>query len=446
MEPKSPSPKKLLENLYKQNIELVVKNKTLSLLGKLYEISILTLKPEDLATKIAETIQSDLDFEIVAIYSYTQDSDQLAPLSSSFSSRARTSLRKIGFKFDDQIIEKVSKKAFFKKALNPKKTNTSISLKNMWNALIGEEKTKKIELDSHIKTTLLYPLKSGKKVLGVIMLSLNHEYNTLSSFEKESIDSFVNLVGLSIEKALLYKELESANKELRETDEAKNHVINTVAHQLNGIVTKFRWFIEMFQDDSMSKEEYASQVDASNTELATITNMFLDAAHIHDGKLRMQPKSVNLNDFFKRLKEAVVMGAKEKNINYTASIPEKMPTVLLDENYTYFSIENLLSNAIKYTDKGGKVDFKVEIKNGVLFVEVKDNGRGIPEAERDKMFGQMYRASNVKDLKGNGLGLYIAKYAVTAQGGKIDFESEGVEGKGTTFFIELPLKKTENVG
>jgi two-component system sensor histidine kinase VicK len=71
---------------------------------------------------------------------------------------------------------------------------------------------------------------------------------------------------------------------------------------------------------------------------------------------------------------------------------------------------------------------------------VTDTGCGIPKGEQSKIFGKMYRASNVRNTaEGNGFGLYVAKGAVEGQGGKIWFTS--TEGKGTTFAFELPMKK-----
>jgi len=227
---------------------------------------------------------------------------------------------------------------------------------------------------------------------------------------------------------------------LAEVDEAKNATINIVAHQMGAVSTRFRWYAEMLKDGDTSKEECAEQVESGNAELRNITSLFLDAAHVYMKKFTVSPAPLDLNVFLKRLTDAASLGASQKKIHYTASVPSKLPTVLLDESRTYFSIENLLNNAIKYTPEGGNVDFTVTDKDGMLRISVKDTGMGIPKQDKDKMFSQMYRASNVKNIDGNGLGLYIAKEAIELQGGKIWYESEGIPGKGTTFFVNLPLK------
>lgn len=241
---------------------------------------------------------------------------------------------------------------------------------------------------------------------------------------------------------VLAHDLEQANVRLREADEAKNQTIDVVGHQMKNVYTRFKWYTEFLREGSATKEECADQVDAGNAELISIAQMFLDAAHIHSKDLSITPAPVDLNIFFKRLSDGASIGASHKKVNYTASIPKELPTILLDETRTFFAVENLLSNAIKYTPEGGSVDFMVTIKDGILHCSVKDTGVGIPKQDQDKMFGQMYRASNVRGkIEGNGLGLYIAKYAIEKQGGKIWYESEGIPGKGTTFFIDLPIKQ-----
>jgi signal transduction histidine kinase len=99
--------------------------------------------------------------------------------------------------------------------------------------------------------------------------------------------------------------------------------------------------------------------------------------------------------------------------------------------------QNLLTNAIKYTPEGGTVEIKIDtIVKGVL-ISVKDNGYGIPEAAKSRIFSKLFRADNVREKEptGTGLGLYLLKSLVDKIGGKVWFESK--EGEGSTFYVEL---------
>lgn len=282
--------------------------------------------------------------------------------------------------------------------------------------------------------------RSAKYIIG---LDLDvSEYQELKNLALVPFTLFIVflLFALTALTIILKRMWQTQVRILAETDEAKNATINVVAHQMGTVSTRFRWYAEMLRDGGASKEECAEQVESGNAELRNIASMFLDAAHVYTKKFTVNPNPLDLNVFFKRLSDAASLGASQKKIRYTASIPSHLPTVLLDESRTYFSIENLLSNAIKYTPEEGIVTFSLTNKDGLLRIIVKDTGLGIPKKDNDKMFSQMYRASNVKNIDGNGLGLYIAKEAIVLQGGKIWYESDGVPGKGTTFFVELPLK------
>jgi two-component system sensor histidine kinase VicK len=172
--------------------------------------------------------------------------------------------------------------------------------------------------------------------------------------------------------------------------------------------------------------------------MSDLVSMILDVSRIQLGRMRIEKQELDLNVFFHDLMNTIEPKALEKKIVFFKNIPERLPVAKLDRRYTNMTIENLLSNAVKYTPEGGKVNFDVTIKNSTVFVCVSDTGMGIPKNEQEKIFGRMFRASNARNaIDGNGFGLFVAKGAVEAQGGKIWFDS--VEGKGTTFYVELPL-------
>jgi two-component system sensor histidine kinase VicK len=196
-------------------------------------------------------------------------------------------------------------------------------------------------------------------------------------------------------------------------------------------------------EEKISKEqkEEFSQMQKVTVGLYDLIEMLINLANVELAKA-VESAPLDLNEFFKGVVKENALLAEKVKVHFKASIPSDLPIVMLDRKYANMPLSNLLGNAIKYTPEGGTVEFTVEIRDKMLRCTVKDNGRGIPKSEQDKIFEKQYRASNVKNLdaSGNGFGLFIAKNAVEAQGGKIWFESEGIEGKGTIFFIELPLK------
>jgi hypothetical protein len=172
-------PQTIVKNLYEKNIEIVNKNKTLSLLGKLYEISILALKPQDLAVRVSQTVQIDLSFELVGIFVFESESDSLIPLAFSKSERLTTTLEKLGLSPEELRIPGISSRNFFKNTVVSKRENETDDLEEVWGGLIEPAKLQAIVSEDHIKTTLLYPLVTESKVLGAVILALNRTYEAL---------------------------------------------------------------------------------------------------------------------------------------------------------------------------------------------------------------------------------------------------------------------------
>lgn len=229
-----------------------------------------------------------------------------------------------------------------------------------------------------------------------------------------------------------------------ELDRQKDELLSIVSHQLAAPVTAIKWYLESILDDGQNlKDEQKTDMKSMQSiteDLSDLVSMILDVSRIQLGKMRVDPQPLDLQVFFTEILGVIEPKAKEKPVNLVKSLPEKLPVALLDKRLTRMTVENLLTNAVKYTPKDGNVWFTVTIDaKNLLSITVKDTGVGIPKADQGKIFGKQFRASNVRNaIDGNGFGLYVAKGAIEGQDGKIWFESE--EGKGTTFFVQVPLK------
>ena len=232
---------------------------------------------------------------------------------------------------------------------------------------------------------------------------------------------------------------------LAELDRQKDELIGLVAHQLGTPVTAMKFNLELLQDGDFGKLseeqlEHVRSMYAASNHLSDLVSMILDVSRIQLGRVNIEKQELDLEELFKEIIDVVTPRSVEKGINFEIHLPTKWPKAMLDKRYTRMTIENLLTNAIKYTPKKGKVTLNVDFKEGVLHCAVRDTGVGIPKADQGKIFGKMFRASNVRNSKtdGNGFGLFVAKGAVEAQGGKIWFTSE--ENEGTTFSMTVPLQ------
>ena len=129
--------------------------------------------------------------------------------------------------------------------------------------------------------------------------------------------------------------------------------------------------------------------------------------------------------------------AEQKAITITTDL--QATTVNGMEDALKLLVTNLTDNAIRYTPEGGKIRLRVTQVNNRAVIEISDNGPGIAAEERDRIFDRFYRALGTK-TQGHGLGLAIVKRIVELHQGEIRVE-DGLEDRGTTMRIELPLPK-----
>jgi signal transduction histidine kinase len=231
---------------------------------------------------------------------------------------------------------------------------------------------------------------------------------------------------------------------MKELDRQKDELLGIVSHQLATPVSSIKWYLEMMLDGDvgdLSKEqkEHVESLQFSAANLADLVSMILDVSRIQLGRMKVDRTDIQPTKFFKEEAKGMEARAKEQGVKLVKDIQDDMPVAMLDMRLMRMTMENLLSNAIKYTPKDGSVTLKAAVHGNHIQYSVTDTGCGIPASEHDKIFGKLFRASNVGKIDGNGFGLYVAKGAVEAQGGTISFNSK--EGKGTTFSVKLPIVK-----
>ena len=160
------------------------------------------------------------------------------------------------------------------------------------------------------------------------------------------------------------------------------------------------------------------------SDLSDLISMILDVSRIQLGRMTIDKQELDLQEFFKEILDVIQPKAKEKNVHFVTLMPKKLPKAMLDKRYTRMTIENLLSNAVKYTPENGNVNFTVEVQNDIVHCEVKDTGVGIPKQDQGKIFGKLYRASNVRNaVDGNGFGLQGTNWPRQAIAGAFPAES-----------------------
>ena len=169
----------------------------------------------------------------------------------------------------------------------------------------------------------------------------------------------------------------------------------------------------------------------------------LNVSRLKTGKFAIEPKVVNLVDLINEEMIQLLETSKSKDVTLNYLKPTHFPDLYLDEIKTRQVVMNFIDNAIHYTPPGGKVDIILEETPQTIEFRVVDNGIGVPKSEVHHLFTKFYRASNARKTRpdGTGLGLFMAKKVIIAEGGSVLFESK--ENEGSTFGFTFSKNKLE---
>jgi signal transduction histidine kinase len=215
--------------------------------------------------------------------------------------------------------------------------------------------------------------------------------------------------------------------------------LSMVTHDIRVPLTVILGYTEMLSDPEPPPEEVpldvVSRIRESGEKIYALVCNFLDLSRIEAGRLRIDPRPVDLGPLLVQALDHHGAGAKRKGVALTLET-ESSVKAAADPVQIERVIANLLSNAIKFTPSGGSVTVRASRANGAVAVAFRDTGRGIPADELPRLFEKYRRLRETERTEGTGLGLFIAKTIVEAHGGSIRVES--TLGVGSTFTVLLP--------
>lgn len=234
-------------------------------------------------------------------------------------------------------------------------------------------------------------------------------------------------------------------EKLAEVSRMKSEFIGIVTHQLRSPLTNLKWAVELISSDDFVKdkgkeEEYHSVLKENISRMMELVEELLIVSKIEQGVLVLHKKEVDFKELIDGMITRFKFFAVASNVTIKFYPGENIPKIFIDPQQVKLVVENLIDNAIRYTKGGGTVEIWLENKGKLLQFKIKDQGVGIPEEDKRYIFQKFFRAENIlKDqVRGTGLGLFVAKSIIDNSGGTIWFESE--TNKGTTFYFTLPIK------
>ncbi|WFA18621.1 sensor histidine kinase [Paenibacillus mucilaginosus] len=235
---------------------------------------------------------------------------------------------------------------------------------------------------------------------------------------------------------LVYLSIRERTEEER-IDRMKSEFISVVSHELRTPLTSIMGFVEILLDRRPTEEKrmrYLETIHREAERLTQLLNDLLDLQKMESGKQQYVFEAVNLGQL---VEEVADSWRDHPTHRLLLHCPEKRVYALADSDRMKQALHNLVSNAFKYSPGKELVHLSLEEIDGMACIRVRDEGLGIPQEAREKLFSKFYRVDNSdrRKIGGTGLGLAIVREIMTAHGGTVEFEP--APGGGTVFLLRL---------
>lgn len=287
-----------------------------------------------------------------------------------------------------------------------------------------------------VSSYLCVPLVVHGKAVGALTFAAGQSGRRFNDSDLRFAQDVGTRAALAVENARAYAEAHRANR-------LKDEFLATLSHELRTPLNAILGYSRMMRDGTLSteKQERAIEIVERNASLlAQMVGDILDVSRIEAGKVRLEPRPVDVASVVHDAVAAVLPAADAKGVAVHVRIDPRLGPVAADADRLQQVVWNLVSNAVKFTPRDGRVDVAVERTAAAAELVVADTGVGIDPGFLPHVFERFRQGDPrfTREHGGLGLGLAIARHIVEMHGGTIHAASDG-PGTGATFRVRLPL-------
>lgn len=235
-------------------------------------------------------------------------------------------------------------------------------------------------------------------------------------------------------------ELKAALEKEKDLNELKSRFVSMASHEFRtplSTIMSSASLISKYTEESHNdkRQKHVDRIKSCVVDLTGILNDFLSLSKIEEGKIELNIEEIQIAEICDTIMDEVKGLVKQGQV-LEKDLDESI-YIHTDKRILKNILFNLLSNAIKYTPENGRITCKVMSDNDKVIFSIVDDGIGIPEEDQKFLFERFFRASNVENIQGTGLGLNIVTRYVNLLRGEISFQS--TEGTGTEFVVKIPI-------
>ncbi len=231
-------------------------------------------------------------------------------------------------------------------------------------------------------------------------------------------------------------------------DRLKSDFISNISHELRTPLTSIKGYVEVLLlgaggNINEQQKHFLEIIQLNTARLNNLLDDILDMSRIESGHLELKLNNVDLKQLlFESIElQKNITSQEKKEIEYYIDYNSSLQTIIVDPERIRQILMNVLSNARIYSHKNGKIEVHVSDETGFLKIVIKDKGIGVPKEEQEHVFERFFRGRNAQEFNaiGVGLGLSVAQTLINMHAGRIELESNGVSGEGTTVTMWLPI-------
>ena len=256
-----------------------------------------------------------------------------------------------------------------------------------------------------------------------------------------ALQALLNLVAIALERV---RTEEAANRAevARQSEEFKSTLLDAIAHEFKTPLTSIKAASTSILTDSAALSpqlrELTTIIDEETDRLSLLVTEAVHVSQIDAGKIHLEKQPLVLKEILERVLGS--FGPRLEGRSLGLEIGERLPPVSADADLVSLALRQLIDNGLKYSPPASPIGITAGAEGDRVVIRVRDQGPGIPERERERVFDKFYRRDSARDLvPGSGLGLHIAREIARAHGG--DLWVESAPGSGSGFCMAIPVQE-----